>query len=121
MSKEGSAISFTQAEIASASGAGLTATGNYSVTALNLSRSQQSHVCIVPQGPVTSGTVTVRGRPTGRDGFVPCGIESINLASATTWSFIVPGFWDAWMLTVNALVDGLGVKISIAATQEMML
>jgi hypothetical protein len=84
-------------------------------------------ISIIPIGTVTGGTIRVRARPIGAAGVktsvgvakpVPIGVEAVNLATATTWTFEVGGYFDGFEVNATAAVTGGGkIAVVVNSTQ----
>lgn len=97
-------------------GAGQSATGISSTINTDLGYCTYHHVVILLYGVITGGVVSIRGKPTnfpedsnfGASSAVPIGIESINLATEKTTSWVVDGFFAGFELNVVSAITGGG-------------
>ncbi len=91
--------------------------GSYSETLQGVQELPQHCVSIAISGTPT-GIVSVRARPVGASGFTKVYIESVNLATDARLSWIVNGFYDAWVLVVGTGLAGGSCQLIVSSCTE---
>lgn len=115
-------------------GAGLSAVSVTSKRNADITFANRHYVTITPVPTVagatvlTAGILSVRAEPVGSQsvgtainniaGYAPVGIEAINVNTATQLTFVVSGFFDAFMVNITTLVTGGTVTVVINSTIE---
>jgi hypothetical protein len=100
------------------------ATGNYSSQHQNVEFANRHYIVVVIEPNSTAGVFNVRAEPAGigivgNTGFAKIEIENVNIATATTMTFEVAGFFDAFMLQITAAITGgsaPGISVFVNST-----
>ena len=87
------------------------AAGVYSAPQQNVEFANRHYITVVLAPGVTAGVFSIRGEPSGagpvgNTGFAKIQIENVNIATATTMTWDVAGFFDAFMLTITTPISG---------------
>jgi hypothetical protein len=91
----------------------VSALGNYSAPQQNVEYANRHYITVVLAPGTIAGVFSIRAEPAGIDkagntGFAKIQIENVNIATATTMTWDVAGFFDAFMLTITTPVSGGG-------------
>lgn len=111
--------------VATIVGQALSAAATTSRANVDIVYANRHYIAIVPNGTLTGGTVTIRGRPptggaaiTGTQGFVPIGIEALVVNTAVNMNFQVAGFFDAFLVTIGSPITGGTIDVVVNSTIE---
>lgn len=115
-------------------GSGLTAVGVTTKRNPDIVFANRHYVTIMPAPTtagataLTAGVVSIRAEPVGQvtvggiltnvSGYSPVGIEAVNVATATQFTFVVNGFFDAFMVNITTLVTGGSITVVVNSTIE---
>lgn len=102
------------------------AIGTYSAPNQNVEFANRHYITVVLAAGTTGGVFTIRAEPAGigpigNVGFTKIEIENVNIATATTLSWDIAGFFDAFMLSITtAITGGLSPGISVYVNSTIL-
>lgn len=100
------------------------ATGTYSTANKNVEWCNHHHITVLIAAGSTAGVFSIRAEPAGiaepgNTGFVKIEIESVDISTATSMTFTVEGFFDAFALIIGTAISGgsaPGISVFVNST-----
>lgn len=100
------------------------ATGTYTVANQNAEWCNHHHITVLIAAGSTAGVFSVRAEPAGistpgSTGFVKIEIEDVDISTATSMTFTVQGFFDAFSLIIGTAITGgsaPGISVFVNST-----